>query len=62
MVRSPHAESRWEVGVDQEPLTPQLAAQRGYGLRTESDTTVLEVPLFSIGYMYDVSDFVCVGP
>ncbi|XP_037100225.1 uncharacterized protein LOC119117805 [Syngnathus acus] len=47
------AESLWEVGVDQEPLTPQLAAQRGYKLLNDSQQIVLEVPVFSIGYTYD---------
>ncbi|KAM9778957.1 uncharacterized protein ACBT44_000561 isoform 2-T2 [Syngnathus typhle] len=49
----PGAESLWEVGVDQEPLTPQLAAQRGYKFLNDSQQIVLEVPVFSIGYTYD---------
>ncbi|XP_049613509.1 uncharacterized protein [Syngnathus scovelli] len=53
MAVPPGAESLWEVGVDQEPLTPQLAAQRGYKLLNDSQQIVLEVPVFSIGYTYD---------
>ncbi|XP_044185770.1 uncharacterized protein LOC122965674 isoform X1 [Thunnus albacares] len=53
VVRPPRAESLWEVGVDQEPLTPQLAAQRGYHLHSDSHKTTLEVPVFSIGYTYE---------
>ncbi|XP_065819647.1 uncharacterized protein [Labrus bergylta] len=54
VVRPLRAESLWEVGVDQEPLTSELAAQRGYRLYSESPhKTTLEVPLFSIGYTYE---------
>ncbi|KAM6992351.1 uncharacterized protein LKV04_008406 [Tautogolabrus adspersus] len=53
VVRPPRAESLWEVGVDQEPLTSQLAAQRGYSLYSEPHRTTLEVPVFSIGYTYE---------
>ncbi|XP_061669020.1 uncharacterized protein LOC133496926 isoform X2 [Syngnathoides biaculeatus] len=52
-VMPPRAESLWEVGVDQEPLTPQLAAQRGYKLRNESQKITLEVPVFSAGFTYE---------
>uniref|UniRef100_A0A8C2WU22 ZP domain-containing protein n=1 Tax=Cyclopterus lumpus TaxID=8103 RepID=A0A8C2WU22_CYCLU len=42
----------WEVGVDHEPLTSQLAAQRGYHLHSDTQKTTLEVPVFSLGYTY----------
>ncbi|KAM4522085.1 uncharacterized protein PAE49_001928 isoform 2-T4 [Odontesthes bonariensis] len=45
--------SLWEVGIDQEPLTTQLVAQRGYRLHNDSLRTILEVPVFSVGYTYD---------
>lgn len=54
MVRPPRAESLWEVGVDHEPLTSHLAAQRGYRLHNDTHKTTLEVPVFSIGYTYEV--------
>uniref|UniRef100_A0A3B4UXA6 ZP domain-containing protein n=1 Tax=Seriola dumerili TaxID=41447 RepID=A0A3B4UXA6_SERDU len=60
LVRPPRAESLWEVGVDHEPLTSQLAAQRGYSLHHDTHKTNLEVPVFSIGYTYEginLSDF-----
>ncbi|XP_011490423.1 uncharacterized protein LOC105357248 isoform X3 [Oryzias latipes] len=43
----------WEVGIDQEPLTMELVAQRGYRLLNDSLRTVLEVPIFSVGYTYE---------
>lgn len=54
VVRLPRAESLWEVGVDHEPLTSQLADQRGYHLYNDSHRTTLEIPVFSIGYTYEV--------
>ncbi|XP_034722217.1 uncharacterized protein LOC117941262 [Etheostoma cragini] len=48
-----HAESIWEVGVGHEPLTSQLAIQRGYRLHSEAFKTTLEIPVFSVGYAYD---------
>lgn len=51
---SSEAQSLWEVGVDQEPLTRELAVQRGYLLSVQNQKTLLEIPLFSIGYMYEV--------
>ncbi|CAB1452268.1 unnamed protein product [Pleuronectes platessa] len=53
VVRPPRAKSLWEVGVDHEPLTSQLAAQRGYRLLNDTHTTSLDVPVFSIGYTYE---------
>lgn len=52
----PGARSLWEVGVEHQPLTLQLAAQRGYKLLNDSQKITLEVPVFSIGYTYEVSD------
>uniref|UniRef100_A0A667X8S8 Uncharacterized protein n=1 Tax=Myripristis murdjan TaxID=586833 RepID=A0A667X8S8_9TELE len=46
----------WEVGVGQEPLTAELAAQRGYRLRNESQSITLEVPVSSVGYTYEDID------
>lgn len=57
MVGSSQTQSLWEVGVDQEPLTSELALQRGYLLSVQNQKTVLEVPLFSIGYTYEVRNF-----
>ncbi|XP_073348720.1 uncharacterized protein [Pagrus major] len=53
VVKPPRAESLWEVGVDHEPLTSQLADQRGYRLYNDTQRTTLEVPVFSIGYNYE---------
>ncbi|KAM7396070.1 hypothetical protein PAMA_007373 [Pampus argenteus] len=52
VVRQPQAESLWEVGVDQVPLTSQLAAQRGYRLHNDGHKTTVDIPVFSIGYTY----------
>ncbi|XP_077442883.1 uncharacterized protein LOC144064316 isoform X2 [Stigmatopora argus] len=60
VVMSPGTQSLWEVGVDHQPLTPQLADQRGYKLLNDSQNVVLEVPVFSVGYTYEdinLSDF-----
>lgn len=54
VVRPPRAESLWEVGINHEPLTSQLADQRGYRLYNDTQRTTLEVPVFSIGYNYEV--------
>ncbi|XP_061785881.1 uncharacterized protein [Nerophis lumbriciformis] len=53
VVTPPQDESLWEVGVDNEPLTSQLAAQRGYKLLRDGHKTILLVPVFSIGYTYE---------
>ncbi|MEQ2159122.1 hypothetical protein GOODEAATRI_019290, partial [Goodea atripinnis] len=45
--------SLWEVGIDHEPLTEQLVAQRGYRLHNDSHRAILEVPVFSVGYTYE---------
>lgn len=54
VVGPPQTRSLWEVGVDHEPLTSQLAAERGYILYNDTQRTSLEVPVFSIGYTYEV--------
>lgn len=54
MVRLPKAQSLWEVGIDHEPLTTELASQRGYILYEENQRTTLEIPVFSVGYAYEV--------
>ncbi|XP_029282165.1 uncharacterized protein LOC115004623 [Cottoperca gobio] len=53
IVRPPRGASLWEVGVDHEPLTAELVAQRGYRLHSDSHRTNLQVPVFSIGYTYE---------
>lgn len=57
VVASSETQSLWEVGVDQEPLTSELALQRGYLLSVQKQKTVLEIPLFSVGYTYEVRHF-----
>ncbi|XP_024866909.1 uncharacterized protein LOC112451536 isoform X2 [Kryptolebias marmoratus] len=47
------SQSLWEVGIDNEPLTAALVAQRGYHLLNDSHRTTLEVPVFSVGYTYE---------
>ncbi|XP_029903440.1 uncharacterized protein LOC115356423 isoform X2 [Myripristis murdjan] len=54
--KTPRLGSLWEVGVGQEPLTAELAAQRGYRLRNESQSITLEVPVSSVGYTYEDID------
>lgn len=54
VVRLPKAQSLWEVGIDHEPLTAELASQRGYILYEENQRTTLEIPVFSVGYTYEV--------
>lgn len=46
--------SFWEIWIGSELLTPQLAVRRGYVMSNDSQTLVLEVPLFSHGYEYEV--------
>ncbi|KAJ8416656.1 hypothetical protein AAFF_G00325340 [Aldrovandia affinis] len=43
----------WEVGIGHYPLTPKLAAHRGYILQNNSQSLTLEVPVFTIGYTYE---------
>lgn len=51
---SSQTQTLWEVGVDKTPLTSELAVQRGYLLSVQDQKIVLEIPLFSIGYTYEV--------
>ncbi|XP_030630840.1 uncharacterized protein LOC115812502 [Chanos chanos] len=43
----------WEVCIGQFPLTEQLSAERGYYMQNGSQSMILEVPLLSIGYIYE---------
>ncbi|XP_041088078.1 uncharacterized protein LOC121302290 [Polyodon spathula] len=43
---------QWELCIGEEPLTPELAALRGYTM-TSRPTIRIELPLFSIGYIYE---------
>ena len=52
----------WEITIGDYPLTPQLVARRGYILHEDSQSLTLEVPVFTIGYIYEVSDVAFVGP
>ncbi|XP_059210796.1 uncharacterized protein LOC131989561 [Centropristis striata] len=42
----------WEICIGSEMLTPELAAQHGYIMRNDSQSLLLEVPLFTHGYEY----------
>ncbi|XP_035808538.2 uncharacterized protein LOC111574960 isoform X1 [Amphiprion ocellaris] len=53
VAKPPHSHIIWEVGIDHEPLTQQLVAQRGYRLYNDSHRSTLEVPVFSVGYTYE---------
>ncbi|XP_050969724.1 zona pellucida protein AX 4 isoform X2 [Labeo rohita] len=43
----------WDIGIGSYTLTPQLASERGYILTNDSTTLILDVPLFTIGYIYE---------
>ncbi|MBN3275727.1 CMTA1 protein, partial [Polyodon spathula] len=43
---------QWELCIGEEPITPELAARRGYTM-TSRPTIRIELPLFSIGYIYE---------
>ncbi|XP_036404337.1 uncharacterized protein LOC118791163 [Megalops cyprinoides] len=43
----------WEVGIGHHPLTPELAAKHGYIMQNDGQSLTLEVPLFTIGYVYE---------
>ena len=45
----------WEIVIGSDLLTPELAAQRDYILRNDSQSLHLDVPLFTQGYKYNVS-------
>ncbi|CAJ1086211.1 uncharacterized protein LOC117807237 isoform X1 [Xyrichtys novacula] len=42
----------WVICIGTEPLTPELAAHHGYIMSNDSQTLLLEVPLFTYGYKY----------
>ncbi|KAI4808710.1 hypothetical protein KUCAC02_000758 [Chaenocephalus aceratus] len=42
----------WEITIDSDLLTSELADQHGYTMINDSDSLLLEVPLFSHGYEY----------
>uniref|UniRef100_A0A3Q3GVX1 Zona pellucida protein AX 4 n=1 Tax=Labrus bergylta TaxID=56723 RepID=A0A3Q3GVX1_9LABR len=42
----------WEITIGSDPLTPELAAQHGYIMSNNSQSLLLEVPLFTQGYEY----------
>lgn len=44
----------WDIAIGSYTLTPQLASERGYILTNDSTTLILAVPLFTIGYIYEV--------
>nr|XP_015196192.1 PREDICTED: uncharacterized protein LOC107076608 [Lepisosteus oculatus] len=43
----------WEICIGSDPLTPELAANRGYILKNTTQGLTLEVPLYTIGYTYE---------
>ncbi|KAJ8269990.1 hypothetical protein GJAV_G00109050 [Gymnothorax javanicus] len=43
----------WEITVGPYPLTPELAARRGYFLQNTGQSLTLEVPVFTIGFIYE---------
>uniref|UniRef100_A0A3Q3H0N6 Zona pellucida protein AX 4 n=1 Tax=Labrus bergylta TaxID=56723 RepID=A0A3Q3H0N6_9LABR len=42
----------WEITIGSDPLTPELVAQHGYIMSNNSQSLLLEVPLFTQGYKY----------
>jgi len=44
----------WDIVIGKYPLTQQLVSERGYIMSNESNTFILDVPLFTIGYHYEV--------
>ncbi|AWO97592.1 putative histone deacetylase complex subunit SAP25 [Scophthalmus maximus] len=49
----------WYINIGSELLTPELAAQHGYIMSNDSQSLLLEVPLFTYGYEY--KDFALKG-
>ncbi|XP_031440925.1 uncharacterized protein LOC105907158 isoform X2 [Clupea harengus] len=43
----------WEAGVGPFPLTQELADTRGYIMNNDNQSLTLDVPLFTLGYMYE---------
>lgn len=44
----------WEIRIGLDPLTSELAAQHGYIMTNNSQSLLLDVPLFTHGYEYKV--------
>lgn len=44
----------WDIVIGHYPLTQQLVSERGYIMSNDSNTFILDVPLFTIGYLYEV--------
>ncbi|XP_049425200.1 uncharacterized protein LOC125884345 isoform X2 [Epinephelus fuscoguttatus] len=42
----------WVISIDSDPLTKELAAQHGYIMSNNSQSLLLDVPLFTHGYEY----------
>ncbi|XP_033465018.2 uncharacterized protein LOC117245646 [Epinephelus lanceolatus] len=42
----------WVISIDSDPLTSELAAQHGYIMSNDSQSLLLDVPLFTHGYEY----------
>ncbi|XDV18957.1 hypothetical protein PO909_024543 [Leuciscus waleckii] len=42
----------WDIVIGRYPLTQQLVSERGYIMSNDSNTFILDVPLFTIGYCY----------
>lgn len=45
---------QWEISIGSDPLTSELAAQHGYIMTNNSQSLLLDVPLFTNGYEYKV--------
>ncbi|KAK7171029.1 hypothetical protein R3I94_001054 [Phoxinus phoxinus] len=43
----------WDIVIGHYPLTQQLVSERGYIMSNDSNTFILDVPLFTIGYLYE---------
>ncbi|KAK5875813.1 hypothetical protein CesoFtcFv8_026855 [Champsocephalus esox] len=43
----------WEITIDSDLLTSELADQHGYIMSNDSNSLLLEVPLLSQGYLYE---------
>ncbi|XP_030286620.1 uncharacterized protein LOC115589692 [Sparus aurata] len=43
---------QWEISIGSDPLTSELAAQHGYIMTNNSQSLLLDVPLFTHGYEY----------
>ncbi|CAB1423933.1 unnamed protein product [Pleuronectes platessa] len=43
----------WHISIGSDLLTPELATQKGYILTNDSQSLLLEVPLFTHGYVYE---------